>query len=439
MPFPGGELATMKKLSETGLRFVPALRGIFGSWVYYSAIMTLRDVAAQVHIAEEIHPSKRLSKMIQRELKKKRAKEIAEYLVQQDDRFFNSLVVAVYRGEPKWFALKTVDSRVPGFDGSQIEDSQLATVGFLALSGGEKFFALDGQHRLAGIRRALSNCPDRGDDEISVLFVAHRETRSGRQRTRRLFTTLNKRAKPVAKGAIIALDEDDAMAIVCRRLVEEHPWFVGKRIAYQATNNMPSSNRQAFTTIGALYDALTVLFCQIHGAKKERMRYYRPSDKELELWHRRTLEFFSLLHDRFEPFTSFCDAGNKFAAVTRVQRNAAGGSVLFRPIGLLILAEAIDRLRKEHRQASLSELVVHLSRMQWCLTEPPFADIIWDVRGKRMVAGTKALCRDLVLFVGGEDTGANTLMQKYAKFKGVSVAEAREQVGRLERLPHLKA
>ena len=45
------------------------------------------------------------------------------------------------------------------------------------------------------------------------------------ERTRRLFTTLNRYAKPVKKSEIIALDEDDIIAIITRELVEKYPLF----------------------------------------------------------------------------------------------------------------------------------------------------------------------------------------------------------------------
>lgn len=424
----------MADKTKRPIRLVPAVRGIFGTWIYYSALLTLRDVADHVKVAEEIHPNKKLSEMIQRELKKKRATDIAEYLSTQSERFLNSLVVAVYGGEPKWYALSEVRPNALELDSSELDEDKLASVGFLSLTGEEIFFALDGQHRLAGIRSALKEDEKLAEDEINVLFVAHKETSEGRKRTRRLFTTLKKRAKPVAKGAIIALDEDDTMAIVCRRLVEEHEWFMDKRIAYQATNNMPVSNRTAITTIGALYDLLTVLFCNVHGASRERLKYYRPSDYELDDWHAKAVALFESLYEHFPAFREFCDAGDAFANVTANYRNSNGGSVLFRPIGLIILAEALSRLRNYHKNASIDNLVGHLSRVKWTLTEPPFVGIIWDPDAHRMVTGRKVLCRDLILYVAGQDNLLDSVVGKYAKARGVSSAESEAFIQRLDRL-----
>ena len=416
------------------MRFVPAVRGIFGSWVYYSALLTLRDVADHVKVADEIHPNKKLSEMIQRELKKKRATEIAEYLCTQTERFLNSLVVAVYGGEPKWYALSEVRPNTPELDASGLDEEKLASVGFLSLTGEEVFFALDGQHRLAGIRKALDQGGNLDHDEINVLFVAHKETLEGRQRTRRLFTTLKKRAKPVAKGAIIALDEDDTMAIVCRRLVEEHEWFMEKRITYQATNNMPISNRSAITTIGALYDLLTVLFCNVYGAKREMLKYYRPSEKKLDDWYYKAVVLFEALYEFFPAFHEFCEAIDNFSEVTEKYRNPDGGSVLFRPIGLIILIETLWKMQSYYKNADIRDLVRHISNINWTLDEPPFTGIIWDSAAHHMVTGRKVLCRELVLYIAGQDNVRESIIKKHAKAKGVSQAESVRFINGFERL-----
>ena len=77
----------------------------------------------------------------------------------------------------------------------------------------------------------------------------HREDDSeGYERTRRLFSTLNRYAKPVGKKDIIALDEDDSVAIVTRLLVEDHPLFVGK-ISLGQSKNIAKSDQESLTSI----------------------------------------------------------------------------------------------------------------------------------------------------------------------------------------------
>ena len=131
----------------------PALRAVMGDWVYYVATMRLADVAARINFAHEIHPSEKLNELIQRRLNTGRAKKIADYLLRDDQRFFNALVVGVYGGDPCWYdfgeitPMQSSDIEIP----EDIHNS----LGFLSLAGREIMFALDGQHRLAGIKQAL--------------------------------------------------------------------------------------------------------------------------------------------------------------------------------------------------------------------------------------------------------------------------------------------
>ena len=48
----------------------------------------------------------------------------------------------------------------------------------------------DGQHRVKGIKEAYANNPTIGEEDISLIFVVHND--QNKERTRRLFTVLNK-------------------------------------------------------------------------------------------------------------------------------------------------------------------------------------------------------------------------------------------------------
>ena len=90
-----------------------------------------------------------------------------------------------------------------------------------------------------------------------------RSRTQGLRRTRRLFTTLNKTAKPVSKFDVIALDEDDVMALTVRWLIDENrDMFRDDRIAFVGSSNMPQSNFTSLTTIVNLYDILLTWYTQ---------------------------------------------------------------------------------------------------------------------------------------------------------------------------------
>lgn len=130
---------------------LPTLRAQMGDWIYYVSIMTFEEISKRISMADEIHKSEGLKTLIQREVKN-RTKGIVEYLKNQEQRFFNSIIIGLYGGNPKYQEI-TVEKY------SGIEEEELnylnKTFGILTLYGHEKLFAIDGQHRTKAIKESL--------------------------------------------------------------------------------------------------------------------------------------------------------------------------------------------------------------------------------------------------------------------------------------------
>lgn len=194
---------------------IPAIRAFIGDWVYYIATMRFEDISIHVkRVDNELHNSTLLKEMLQRSVTDN-YKNIAHYIETQQERFFNALVLAVYDGQPKWHEV-----RLQYDNGEDFYD-----LGLLELIGTEKIFPIDGQHRVEGIKEVVSKSPLYNNEQIPVIFVGHKPDNAGMQRSRRLFSTLNRYAKPVSMRDIIALDEDDVVAIASRNLIDSHPLF----------------------------------------------------------------------------------------------------------------------------------------------------------------------------------------------------------------------
>lgn len=379
--------------------FLPTLRGSMGEWVYYSCLMPLKELSERVSFASELHTNKELSKLIQRELKKSRAKDIAKYIQNQEERFFNSLVVAVYKGSPKWYEFGDIKPTNNNINMSSISENAKRSLGFLYFSGKENLFALDGQHRLAGIKEAFKNKEFNPADEVSVLFVGHEDSKKGLIRTRRLFTTLNKTAKPVTKGEIIALDEDDVMAISIRRLLGDGDIFEDKKIAVVATNNMPPSNKDSLTTIGNLYDVLLYIFSKIDGdlkQSKDELKFNRPSDEDLNKYYKYAKKYFSTMAKHFPELDKFFKNKN-YSTVTQKYRGDFGGSVLFRPIGLMIFTEVIGALSKK---VKLETAIKNAAKLPTDLNKAPYVNLMWTPSTKTISPKIpKVLLRNVLLYM----------------------------------------
>ena len=398
---------------------LPALRGVMGSWVYYSCLVSLDEIAKRVRFADEVHKSKQLSEMIQRKLQSTRSAQIANYIRSQPERFFNSLVVATYGGKPDWHAINSIKTQSETSDLKNVSEEVLESVGFLVFRGDEELFALDGQHRLAGIKKAVADgLPEDQMDEVSVILVAHKVSAQGLARTRRLFTTLNKTARPVSKGDIIALDEDDVMAICVRKLIEETDFFAEKKIAFVASNNMPTSNMESITTIGNLYDVLAVLFSESETnlkKKKVDLQRVRPTDDILNSYFKLAKGYVDLLEQNFSEIRDFLKASDP-SLVVKKHRGSHGGKVTFRPIGLDILTRVVARLTKK---MSLEDAVKLTSNLPRDLTALPYSGLMWNQISKTISNANNVTLREVLMYmVGASKITDSTLLARYRKALG---------------------
>jgi len=415
-----------------------------GRNIYYVTLMSLQEVSARIRVGEEIHQSKGLSDMVQRALKAGRDEEIADYLRTVEERFFNAMVVGVYGGQPDWKPFVRDHNSV---DVSSLPLDTVNAFGFLELRGDEKLFPLDGQHRLVGVQRALKDSPpaNLGAEEMTVIFLAHdKDTKTGRERSRRLFTVLNKRAKPVNKNEIIALDEDDAMAIVTRMLVEGYGPLTRDRVFYSASSTMPTG-QSAFTTIGALYDSMGLLFPRLTSERRKALEDVRPSVGGIDYLSHCACAFFDALAVNVPEFTKYIAATDAKAAAF-ASRNPSGGNILFRPIGLKIYADIVAHLladwtiedfktlkgrqltsAKADASKAIGDAVRTATSLPLSLSQAPYKDVLWDTATHKIQAGRAALTRDLLLNWLGliPDRKLPRLRERYALATGKDPTSAR--------------
>lgn len=404
--------------------FLPAVRALMGDWTYYSTIMKFRDINERVKYAGEIHESKILQDLIQRELSP-RSLEISNYLRTQPQRFFNSLIVGVYGGEPKWVELKISESDyLPEFP-----LSQQGILGFLRLSGEETLFSIDGQHRVAGIKGALEGLPpdsDLFDEEVGVIFLGHSNTPEGKQRTRRLFTTLNRYAKPVKLSEIIALDEDDIAAIITRDLIEEHELFRNSRVSLSKAKSIPKSEKECFTNIVTLYESIAELLPAFlrdidvfkdWGSLKSQWKEFlkiRPDQAIIERSKDFVKSFWDKTISAFPALLEYLKMEETEIDKALSYRHKEGGNLLFRPIGLMMYAKVIKKAYESGDDIGTTISLV--SRIELDIEDAPWKGIIWESSRKRMITRkeNKNVGQKLLLYMIGFDIDEAELLDEYA-------------------------
>lgn len=393
----------------------PALRAEFGDRWYYVTTLTFAEVAKWFKQVDKIHERQKLKTWIQRLLRPERTTEIATYLLKQKQRFFNAIVAGIYRGEPEWFPIE-VNKSVTLRD-IKVGERQATAFGLLHISGHEDIFAIDGQHRVEGIREALSQSDSLATEELTVIFVAHKSSNKGRERTRRLFTTLNKFAKPVSKAEQIALNDDDTFAIVTRRLIDNYPGLDGEFVPLSPTANIPAGNNKCITTVIALYDLIRTIALPTGSRERKKLELGPPNFEQVEEVYQMSVAFWDALKEHIRPIRRVFSSKPENEIAGRF-RKEGDGHVLFRPVGMQSFAKAVRVM--VDRGEKLERAVERLSIIPLQLTDEPWTGVLWNDSTKTMILKHARLAMNLFLYMVGEKPSPRTfdVLERYREALG---------------------
>lgn len=385
--------------------YLPALTGKFGSWRFFQVIFKIEDLIENfgddqtsnyrvktVDEVEEIYSRQGIGGMLQREFDKRRLGPIRKYLVEQSDRYINNLTIAMFGGDPEWTSIAI---KKTGFDQLSEEDQEdfENSYGVVKLDGSETLFVLDGQHRIKGLREAVRQDANLLPETIAVTLIVHLDSDEGRERTRRLFTTVNRYAKPISKGEAILLDEDDLSAILTRTLIEEYPRFKGKSIiAKNKTANLTPKDKDKFTTVIQLWNINEMLiphsvYTSFTGGKGNLVKI-RPSDENIQKWKQKVFQFWDLFFHLFPNATAFAESPNLSAREN-------GGPFSLRPIGQSIFCALFQKMNEVGKSREMAQYV---KLFPDDLSDSFWHNILYDPIGKKM-SGSESFARDYLFYL----------------------------------------
>lgn len=317
---------------------IPAIQGRFGNTDYFQGTMKARDLVQAVRAPTDLDEWKEadIEERMQRAPTMARIKnELAPYLAKNPDRFFGSIIVLVYRGDVVFEAMAKLAK-----DMNAAYKRNAERLGFLTIDGGT-LIVLDGQHRLLAERMVLQQevtGPESatvGDDEICVIFIKHEDN----MKTRRIFNTVNRYAKPTSRSDNIITSEDDAYAIVARRLLAD-----GQPLQSQPTNGKPAdvvnwkNNTLAprstnLTTISVVYESVKLMLADKGVNKQER-----PSDDLLSDYQQLCADYWTALLTRIQPYA---DALKDPSSIPELRKDTQPTSLLFKPVAQIALIRAL--------------------------------------------------------------------------------------------------
>lgn len=395
----------------------PAMRAKMGSRWYYVGTMTFGEIARAVQPVPKMDEKTELKHWIQRELRDERTEQIAVYLRTQKQRFFNALVLGIYGGEPEWQPVAVEENLK--IKGHELDERQSNAFGMVHLSGAETIFAIDGQHRVEGIRAAVAKDSNLEEEEQAVIFIAHLTTDAGREQTRRLFATLNTYARPISDREKVAISEDDSFAKATRQLVEKYPGLGMEFVPLLASPNIPPAEKACVTTVVGLFQLTEILAPSDLRAKKKKLHDGPSDDSTVSKIYDATAEFFDGLKKSVPEIREAMES-KPSAEIASKYRHREGGHLLFRPVGLKAFARATRTLMD--RGVSAKEAVARLVEVPLDLTAEIWKDVFWQHETKTMLTKYVQLAQNIFLDRIGEKPEPKTysVAAKYENLTGRS-------------------
>ena len=374
---------------------LPAMRGRFGSTDYYIVTMPAKELTERLVIPREIEGWDDLSleERYQRDINYNRVRrQIAPYLVQDDDRFFGAFIVTMLHSEKTDFEpmTKIFGEKVPN-----LYKSAGSAFGFLTLEGTEVLVPLDGQHRLAALGFAITGKDEKqqhirdleprtevAEDICTVLLIKHDESKS-----RKIFNKVNRYAKRTSKAENLITADDDIIAVIVRESVVGANNIIPD-VLVNARSNTLTVKASEFTTLSTLYESTKYLLEDTHG----RINTETLPDKATQgVMRKEATEFWETLCSCVDHFSNaLLDPTDQGDARRREIR---ADYLLGKPVAQWALVQAIVQLREEDSDTgtrmSLQEACQLVNLLDWSIDEPRWQQVLMN--GEKVVSGKSAV------------------------------------------------
>ena len=254
---------------------VPAVRGRMGATTYYTANFKFGTVVKLFQFDPEAMSALDVDDRRQRALKSARVPEIARYIVDHDDYIFSSITVSVNADDLEFH---------PSEEGSD--------VGILHVPLEVEWYINDGQHRVAGIVRALRDKAELKDDTLSVVILPDPEL----ERCQQIFSDLNRTVQKTSASLNVAFDHRSPMNRLTNAVVDRVLLFKEKTDKERVSLSIRS---KPFSTLSAVRSANAQLIGEI---KDENI-----SDADLTALTDKVASFWEFATDHVRPWREIAD------------------------------------------------------------------------------------------------------------------------------------
>ncbi|MDJ0581682.1 DGQHR domain-containing protein [Crocosphaera sp.] len=478
-----------RHLSRQGQLFVQTTQ--MGNTQGYLASVSLEWLASRVHFALQFPLFRRkydnenyklipdyesLEELKQRPLDWSKQAYLAQYLTVVKNHKFPPILLVISQNwvndstAEKWDNNHRAKVNVDNFTALDKNNN----IGFLNIGDDYQLFAIDGQHRLMGIKGLIellrtgqlevydeskkstrksitlddlikeyeldlialqSLASEKIGIEIIPSVLQGETYNSAKRRVKTIFANVQRTAVSLRKGQLILLDEDNGFSIIARRLAITHPLLKDRQEKdWNSRVNWDSatiaSKSTVLTTLQALQDMtegyLQPLFSQ--WSNKKNLINLRPDEEEIE----KGLNLLSELFNGLASLPSYrkLEQGVKTYKLRRFKHDHGGGegNFLFRPVGQIALAQALGVLvfTQNFNLESIIEKLIYFDEIggfsYMDTSQSLWYGVLYNPMKKRIqVSGKKLASRLLIYLLGGmkDDLEKTAIRQALAEARTI--------------------
>lgn len=321
--------------------------------------------------------------------------EIVPYVIEDPDRFFNSLIIDVFSGYDKleFEPLSKVVKDLPKAYQKPMED-----MGYLTLPGSERLITLDGQHRLLALKiairgvngipagtkmtRAMSELKphlELAQEEISIVLVEHKDN----QKIRKIFNKVNTYARATSRGENIVTNDDNIYAVIARRLFHKGEVLesIEDRDLVNWKSNTLSQRSRALTTVSALYTiAETIL------KDKEYSTKVLPPQTEVDASYEEIKTFWTVLLKEVDIYKEYLNLVKEDKPVSKLREQ----NLLMKPVTQMALSYVA--VMSKEKKVPWTDVVKKLNVIDWSFDNELWFNVLIIGRAqKKMITGKDAV------------------------------------------------
>jgi DNA sulfur modification protein DndB len=195
------------------------------------------------------------------------------------------------------------------------------------------------------------------------------------------------------------IDNDNGQTYTVRKEKDKLNAYY-RKISPAKTKAIAPRDYNSITSIITLYDVLEVVLRE-KGRRWNDFKKLRPKDSTISQYYNRAVQFWDTMIEHFPPLKEFKETSPGTSVAGRY-RTTSGGHLLFRPVGLEIVASVIRQAMD--RGLTEKEAIHRVSEISMDLADEPWVGLLWDKTNRRMVTdptNQKVAKRLLFHMVGG--------------------------------------